>query len=62
MTRQEAADELTECGLDALSLAALLKAVRTVGATGWGTITVTMKCGQVDTWETKLTGKIERER
>ena len=62
MTRQELADELMACGLDAPSLTALLKAIRTVNATGWGVITVNIKACQVDTWEAKITGKIERER
>lgn len=62
MTRQEAADELMACGLDAPSLTALLKAIRTVNATGWGVITVNIKACQVDTWEAKITGKIDRER
>lgn len=59
-TRQEAADALLDCGLDARSMCALLEAMQAVITTGWGTVTIVMKCGQVETWEAKFTGKVER--
>lgn len=62
MTLQEAADELSACGLDVPSLVAILQAVRTVEATGFGVISLTLQNNQVALWRVEVTGKTERKQ
>jgi len=57
LTRQEAADALVATGLDRQSLEAILQAVKSVSATGWGEIILTIKNDQIDEWSANVRGK-----
>jgi hypothetical protein len=54
LTRQEAADALVATGLDRQSLEAILQAVKSVSATGWGEIVLTIKNDQIDEWSANV--------
>ena len=61
LTRQEHADRLLELGLDRPTLSALIQAVESVKATGYGTVTLQFQQGQITLWRTEITGKPVRE-
>lgn len=64
LTRQETADALLSTGLDRQSLESILQAVKSISATGWGEITLTVKSEQITDWKATVIGKpsIVREK
>lgn len=59
-TKQELADEIASSGLNTASLEAILKALRTVAETGYGTLNFEVKKGQIADWYVKVTGKSDK--
>ena len=62
LTRQETADELIATKLDRQSLEAILQAVKSVSATGWGEIKFNFQKCQIVNWEVKLTEIVNRKQ